>query len=265
MGCGDWIMATGQARVLKAKDPKAKILIGDGRVPHWEQWFNGNPDLIDPKTLRPGDAVKWVISTAGARPYIDYDRTTPTHQVFREDYRAHPGRIVISENWRVEAERLMKIAKVKGPYVVIEPNTKGSFGGNKVWPREYWERFVRNYGREFQFVQIGAANSQGLSGVRRVATPNLMAAFAVLEKAAACVTTDGALHHACAALEVPCVTIWGARTNPKILGYPTQRNLYSGDGRNCGAIGSCEHCHAGMKAIAPEMVVKELRSCVPSA
>lgn len=264
MGSGDWIMATGHARALKEKEPNAKILIGDGRIPHWEPWFNGNPDLIKPKSVGPGDAVRWVVSTAGARPYIDYEKTTPTHQAFREDYRPIPGRVFPSENWKAEADRLMKLAKVRGPYVVIEPVTKGGFGGNKVWAWSNWEKLVRDYGREFQFVQIGSNSNPTLSGVRRVVTVNITCAFAVLEKATAVVTTDGALHHAAAAMSVPAVVLWGARVRPLILGYRSQRNIYTGDGKDCGAIEPCKHCEAGMAAITPEMVAKELRSCVPS-
>lgn len=264
MGFGDWIMATGQARVLKSKDPKAKILIGDGRIPHWEQWFAGNPDIVDGKSIGPGEAVKWVVSCAGARPYLDYDKTTSTHQVFREDHRPSPGRIMVPEGWRVEAERAMKAAKVSGPFVVIEPHTKGGFGGNKVWPLKNWEKLVREYGREFQFVQIGSKNTPTLSGVRRVVTVSPTHAFGVIEKASAVLTTDGMLHHAAAALEVPAVVLWGSRVRPEILGYPNQRNIYTGDGRSCGAIVECPHCKAGMEAITVDMVVRELR-CALSA
>jgi len=262
MGYGDWIMATGHARVIKERDPKAKVLIGDGRIPHWEAWYG--PEIFDARDIRPGDAVKWVVSWPGARPYIDYERTTETHQAFREDHRPHPGRIVVPDGWRLEAERSLKLAKVSGKFVVIEPHTKGSFGGNKVWPLPNWERLVREYGREFQFVQIGANGVSGVSGVRRVVTHNPNHAFGVIEKAAAVVTTDGMLHHAAAALNIPAVVLWGARVKPSVLGYPTQRNIYTGDGRNCGAIVPCEHCHAGMKAITVDMVVRELR-CALSA
>lgn len=264
MGYGDWIMATGQARALKESDPKAKILIGDGRIPHWEQWYAGNPDLIDAKSLGPGEAVRWVISCAGARPYLDYDRTTPTHQAFREDHRPKPGRIMLNPGIRDDAVKSLKAAKVSGKFVVIEPHTKGGFGGNKVWPLGNWERLVRQYGREFDFVQIGAANQSTLSGVRRVVTRNPIHAFAVIERAAAVVTTDGALHHASAALNVPCVVLWGSRVRPEILGYSTQRNIYTGDGKNCGAIVPCQHCRDGMAAITPEMVAEQLR-CALSA
>lgn len=264
MGFGDWIMATGQARVLKEKDPKAKILIGDGRIPHWEQWFGGNPDLVDAKSVGPGVAVKWVISCAGARPYLDYDNTTATHQAFRSEHRPSRGRIMLSDGWRIEAEKSLKAARVSGKFVVIEPHTKGGFGGNKVWPIGNWEKLIRQYGREFDFVQIGAKGQPALSGVRRVITVNPTHAFAVIEKAAAVVATDGALHHAAAALNVPCVVLWGARIRPEILGYPSQRNIYTGDGKNCGAIVPCEHCRAGMSAITPEMVAENLR-CALSA
>lgn len=259
MGCGDWIMATGQARVLKEKEPKAKILIGDGRIPHWEPWFGGNPDITDMRSLGPGDAVRWVISCAGARPYLDYERTTPTHQVFREDHRPHPGRIFVPEGWRVEAEKALKAAKVSGPFVVIEPHTKGGFGGNKVWPLSNWEKLIRLCGREYQFVQIGAKSSPALSGVKRVVTKNQSHALGVIEKAACVVTTDGMLHHAAAAFNVPAVVLWGARVRPIILGYPTQKNIYTGNGKDCGAIEPCQHCAAGMKAITPEMVAEQLK------
>lgn len=263
MGCGDWIMATGEARAIKAADPGAKILIGDGRIPHWEPWFAGNDDLADPRALAAGDPVRWVISCAGARPYLDYNRTTTTYQAFRPDYRPKPGRIVLHERWYAEAERLKSLAKVRGAYVVIEPVTKGGFGGNKIWPKERWEALVRS-ASDLQFAQIGSPQSPSISGVRRVQTPNIQTAFAVLSKAAAVVTTDGALHHAAAAFGVPAVVLWGARVRPLILGYAAQRNIYTGNGTDCGAIVPCQHCADGMRAITPDMVLKELRCALSS-
>lgn len=262
MGCGDWIMATGEAKALREADPKTPILIGDGKIPHWEPWFGGNDDIADPKGLGVGQVVRWVISCAGARPYLDYNKTTATHQAFRPDHRPKVGRIELHARWIEEADKVLASSKVRGPYVVIEPVTKGGFGGNKVWPKENWEALVRS-GRDYQFVQIGGKRNPTLSGVKRVVTENIQLAFAILKKAQAVVTTDGALHHAAAAFNVPAVVLWGARVRPVVLGYPTQKNIYTGNGTDCGAIEPCQHCEQGMKAITPEMVLKGLKACAP--
>ena len=63
---------------------------------------------------------------------------------------------------------------------------------------------------------------------------------------------------------LPAVVLWGARVRPVILGYPTQKNIYTGNGKDCGAIEPCRHCAEGMAAITPDMVAERLK-CALSA
>ena len=78
--------------------------------------------------------------------------------------------------------------------------------------------------------------------------------LAIMRYARCVVTTDGLFHHAAAALSVPAVVIWGARTNPEILGYKTQTNLTFGDDW-CGSLKQvCAHCQRAMSQIEPGRV-----------
>jgi ADP-heptose:LPS heptosyltransferase len=260
MGLGDWIMATAEARRLKQAFPDAKVVIGDGKAMRWEHFFDGNPNLTKPEDVKPGDEVAWVYSHAGNRPYLDYGKCTDTHQAFREDFRPTPGEIHIGDNFKLWADQKLKEAKVHGPFIILEPNTKGTMGGNKDWPFDRWQELVRKIGRATSVVQLGAADKRALSGVHRIPTHNFISALAIMDRAKLVVTTDGGLHHAAAAMNKPAVVIWGSRTNPKILGYPQHKNLYSGDGVSCGAIVPCRHCREGMEAITVDQVWEAVKS-----
>lgn len=245
MGLGDAIMATAQARKAKADHPEAVVLVGDGRNIHWSPVFEGNPNIA--KAARPGEPVIWVRNHVGCRPYVDYDRSTPERMVYREDFRPEPGDLFISDKARAWADQVL--GDLRG-FVILEPNTKGTFGGNKAWPWKYWEQLAAMVSGA---VQIGPAGVDTLPGVRRIVTPEFRYALAVLERAARVITTDGALHHAAAALKIPAAVIWGGRTNPKYLGYIGQNHLGTDSGY-CGLNSPCDHCRAAMLAITPETV-----------
>lgn len=246
MGLGDAIMATAQARRAKAENPGALVLVGDGRSIHWSPVFEGNPNIA--KTAEPGQSVVWVRNHVGSRPYVDYERSSPERLVYREGFRVERGDLFVSEKAEKWADAALGSLT---DFVIVEPNTKGTFGGNKAWPMEYWQELAFNLPNA---VQLGAIGAPALDGAKRIATPEFRYAIAILKRAKRVITTDGALHHAAAALGVPATVIWGGRTDPKILGYDGQAHLAASDGF-CGMNAPCPHCADAMRAITPEMVL----------
>lgn len=145
--------------------------------------------------------------------------------------------------------------------VIIEPNTKAAdLSKNKAWPWERWQELVDSL--NLPWVQLGDTESQTLKGVRRVHTKHFRDALGYLDKCTLLVTTDGALHHAAAALGKKAVVLWGGLAPPQILGYELHRNICHADWW-CGYNKPCVHCRDTMAKITVDEVRKailEMRS-----
>lgn len=257
MGWGDDIMAAGEAKRLADANPGHKVIIGpQGGIAPWSIMWEGldfiarSPDCDEP--------LVWLGNYTGKRPYIDYVKTTNERMVYAEGFRAEPGVLAISDAEKAWAARRLKGI---GPrWVLIEPNTKGTFGGNKAWPWKHWQELCRMLARDgIPMVQAAPVHtpegvlSKRLDGPRQITTPNIRQALGILWHAPLLVTTDGALHHAAAALDKKAVVVWGGRTSPSVLGYANHDNLI-GAADFCGAMVPCEHCRKAMASITPEIV-----------
>jgi len=84
----------------------------------------------------------------------------------------------------------------------------------------------------------------------------------MIQQAPSVITTDGAVHHAAAAFDRPCVVIWGHCTHPAAqpnlhragLGYRGQINIVSGGGPCYTQHRECEQCHEAMNVITASYV-----------
>lgn len=244
MGFGDAIMASAWARRAKQENPDAKIFLGRPGKPEWSVVWENNPNIS--KDYKPGDKAVFVPHYTGCRPYIA--GTTGANIIYAEDHRAIPGDIFLTD------EEMEPFRQYAGS-ILIEPHIKGSFSGNKAW---FWDRWVE-VAKALPSIQIGDKSKRPLPGAKRVHTGNFRQALAAVSQASLVITTDGALHHAAAALGKPAVVLWGARTHPKILGYDTHANLYTGSGESCGSMSPCPHCIDAMKRISVEMVIEAAR------
>lgn len=241
-------MATAYARRAKQKHPSAKVFIGRDK-PEWSVVWENNPNINRPEEYNKHSAepATWVRHCTGNRPYIK--GTTGTNIVYDEDHRAEPGDIFLTES---EIEPFRQYAGS----ILIEPHIKGSFSGNKAW---FWDRWQEVANGLNGVIQIGDKGKKPLKNVRRVHTGDFRQALAAVSQASLVITTDGALHHAAAALGKPAVVLWGARTHPKVLGYDSHTNLYTGSGESCGSMAPCQHCEDAMKRISVEMVIEAAR------
>lgn len=210
--------------------------------PQWSEVFKGNPKIL--KDPAPGQ--KCVVDRnhgAGHRPYHKGYDGEKLQFDWNYDFKAEPGELFLSKE-----ERAVGIPGA----VIIEPNTKNAdLSRNKAWPWERWQALVDR--TPLPWVQLGDRESPTLKGVTRVSTKHFRDALGWLEKASLLVTTDGALHHAAAALGRPAVVLWGGLVPPSMLGYDAHRNISHAKDW-CGLNKPCDHCRNAMESISVDEV-----------
>ena len=261
MGWGDDIMATAWARKAKAENPTARVFIGtEGKRLEWDIVFFGNSNINNPEDAAKTDRPRvFVPHHTGNRPYIM--GTQNGCIVYNPEHRPEKGDIFLAaseRDWALAAIR--NVGLEPGEFLLLEPHVKGTFAGNKAWIWDRWQEVAKR--APAPVLQIGTGNRPLLPGAKFVKTKTIRHAFAILAQARLLVCTDSAMHHAAAALGIPAVVIWGARTNPDILGYPEHRNIWTGTGVGCGAMDQCSHCRDGMRAVTTDMVVKEIEAAL---
>jgi ADP-heptose:LPS heptosyltransferase len=157
----------------------------------WSEVFENNPKITK---SRAGCAK--LVNGPGLRPYIAGKDT------YRWQWRRlrsqQPGEIFLTAEEAAFGQQ-------HGGKIMIEPNVKANGHWNKAWPFDRWQELVR--GSSSEFVQVGFPATRWLDGVERVETPTFRMACAVLAASKAFVGTEGALHHAAAALSVPAVAL----------------------------------------------------------
>lgn len=237
MGFGDDILVTGIVKRAALKHPGKKFAVGDGTKIHWSPVFENNPHIL--KEIEPG--CLWVRDFPGHRAYIkaSYD----WGYEFNENHRASPGELFLSAD-----------DPGLGPYVYIEPNVKNTVIHNKDWGFENWQKVVD----ELPGVRFVQGAGRRLDGVKQLDTATFLDACRLLLHAHLFVGTDGGLHHAAAALGKRAVVVWGGFCSPRITGYDSHTNLWSG-AKSCGRLEHCEHCKKALSEITVDMVVAGIR------
>lgn len=234
MGLGDWIMATAQARQLHEVTNRQVVVFDLKGKPQWSPVFDYNPIL----TRSPFNAAS-LLNAPGARPYIA--GKTNEKWIWRK-WKIEPGNLYFVQSELTQAN----------PYagkILVEPNTKVA-GGNKAWLFERWQELVdRNPGH---YLQVGSVDSRKLAGVQFVET-SFRHALAILSVSAGFVGTEGALHHAAAALGKPAVVLWSEFISPEFTGYVSQHNIRHAKGW-CGNRQACARCRASMLLISVDEV-----------
>lgn len=248
MGLGDELMALGEANALHEQG-MPRIAIHDKRGkrrehPLWRPypWIVGPRDHQDAYSIRNG---------SGCRPYIE--TITPERYVWKE-YKPIPAPRPFVPTSR----------PTRAPYIVLEPTVKAGPDSNKDWGWEKWRwllQDLRSAYPSYDFVQVGPAGTPHLHpAVIHVTTPTFESAMAVLGNARALVTTEGALHHAAAALRIPAVVLFGGFISPKVTGYAGQASIYQAAERlGCGSRRKCDHCRGAMERVTVYEVVQAVR------
>ena len=250
MGYGDALLVSGHARLAQQKDPR-KILVLHQRKPAWSDVWEHNPRIVRWGT--PGDfqLLYGRSLETNMRPY--HLAKTARRWHYNLDFRPEVGELYFSE------EELQFASRFE-PYVIIEPNIKPGASPNKDWGWDRWHRFselARNEG--IKLFQLGMFAARRLANTTFIETKSFRLGCAVLSRAKAFVGSEGGLHHAAAALNIPGVVIFGGFTPVELTGYQMHRNLGVSLGNACGMRLPCSHCHREMAKIPPERVIEQLK------
>lgn len=254
MGIGDELMRAGEAARRGGLAPDSRFLMLNKRgEPMWNDVWTGHPFIV-----RPGEphTATMGFTENRTRDYIISE--SKTRRYFRE-YEPRPAPITLTRRAREFARRAEGC-------VVINPTIKVGAPVNKQWPIAKWERLVRE-NPDVRWLRIGESGAH-IPGAIRLHTGDIFNAFGALSGALAVVCHEGALHHAAAALRVPCVVIRGGFISNRVTGYEGQADLYVEDDRyplGCGMRVPCEHCRDAMQSITPDAVMRALRSLLPQA
>ena len=77
MGFGDALMASGEIRELRQKNPELKFIVGDGKRSYWSEVFEHNPYIIRGSEIGNHTKVSWIDNYEGNRPYRNYGNHLP--------------------------------------------------------------------------------------------------------------------------------------------------------------------------------------------
>jgi ADP-heptose:LPS heptosyltransferase len=248
MGIGDDIMATAQARQIFNRTGKRVRFIKAKGVPYYSHAdiWRGNPHIA--AQGEEGD-FELVVNAPGVRPYIE--AVTPYAYTWKH-WDKERGDIYLTR----EEERM---AEQHADKVIISPIVKPKASPNKDWGWIRWAQFAKLARDEgIRLTQLGAYPTPVVFGVEWIETASFRSACAILSRARALVSIEGAMHHAAAALGVPAVVIFGGYIDPEITGYDGHINLFTG-GKACGSRRRCRHCEKAMAAIAPAHVLESLK------
>lgn len=236
MGLGDWIMATADAKDVNERH-NVRVVFGDGDRKYYSEVFDRNPRIAN--KLDKGERFAWIRNFPGNRPYIK--RIHKHHFEFHEEFKVKKGELFPSNPQKDNG------------FILIEPNVKADFklGQNKQWSRDNWKELVKHIPNWRQMGTTGFLDKE-----HAIVTPTFDDALNVLAGAKLLITTDGALHHAAAALGIPAIVLWGGVASPKNLGYDEHINIWHG-GKPCGSHSIlCEHCRLAMNKITVEEVLQ---------
>ena len=248
MGAGDELMAAGEARRAQMSDPRKVAILDKHGQARWHAIWEGNLRIATPEEVHAGADVQTIVNGSSVRPYLRAESNRV--QFYYTDFRATPGELYLSDAEKAFARQC------KGA-IVIEPNLKTGAPRTKDWGWENWKRLASLLA-DLPLVQLGPDGTRVLRNVRHVVTRDARQGAGALSGARAAVLPEGFLHHACAALGIPAVVIFGGYISPKTTGYDAHVNLFTG-GEACGMRGACPHCVAAMRAISPERVATALR------
>lgn len=241
IGFGDSLIATSLVKKAKEKFPDRPVVVGNGQRIQWCEVFDHNPKIS--REITP-DCV-WVHCYEGNRPYINRVLTTNKKVVWTM-FHVEPGELFLTDEETDYKDR---------DFVYIEPNVKGTFGGNKDWGFDNWQRVVN----ELPHIRFIQGSGRKLANVEQRTTPSFRHACGLLSHASLFVGTDGGLHHAAAALGKRAVVVWGGLVPPSVLGYDFHTNLCKATSW-CGSTSFCGHCKKAMDSLTVKEVVDAISS-----
>jgi hypothetical protein len=220
----------------------------------WHEVWQGNPAIATPQEIENGlTPFEQIRNGEGCRPYIRYPFTAQRGLKFTEwRARDHVGRLYLTDD---ELAIGARVREEVGPFLLLEPDVKGSTTPNKSWGLEKFAAVVKSL-PELTFIRAHGNTALRFRGVRNIQTNSFRESCGILAAADGYLGTEGGYHHAAAALGKSAVVIFGGFISPKTTGYPTHINLVDkSPGSPCGRWRPCDHCRRAMDGITVEAVV----------
>ena len=265
MGVGDALMASGEVKELRKKNPDAKFIIGDGKRSYWNEVFDHNPHIIRGSEINNYTQIIWINNYEGNRPYRNYGDEFPKDNYnWKKTFRPKKGEIFFNNDEKKLSEKVISSIKKKignKKIIYIEPHVKKRLGyENRDWGINKWQDVVLKLKDQFEFIQITYGENIPLKGCINIHGLNFRNSVAVLSKCDLFIGTEGGMHHAAAATSRKSIVIFGGHISPEITGYNDQINLYTNSEKSpCGVKTVCKHCKESMGKISTEMVVNQIK------
>lgn len=233
-------MCTADVKRLNEATRKLVMVVGLRNKSMWSEVFENNPRMT-----REARGAQLLLNGPGLRPYIR--AKTTVKWTWNRNRNQQAGEIFLTEDEKKFGQEM------KG-YVLIEPNIKmNNSHRNKAWPFERWQAVVNEL-HDVPLVQIGGPGTRWLERVKRIETPTFRNACSILYHCRAFIGTEGALHHASAALGIPAIVLWSEFISPDVTGYSMHTNIRHA-GEPCGMRIPCSSCEKSMLSIPVEEVV----------
>ena len=267
MGLGDGLMASGEVRELREKNPTAKFIIGDGNRSYWNEIFDNNPYIIRGSEAPKYEKIIWIKNYEGNRPYRNYGKNFPKDNYnWKKNYIPKKGELFFSQNEINISKKIISEIKKKTSkkIIFIEPHIKKRLGyENRNWGFHNWEKIVQELKKDYEFIQITYGDRKPIKGCINVNGLNFRCSAAVLSMCDLFVGPEGGMHHAAAATDRKAVVIFGGHISPNITGYNFHKNLYVNDTQSpCGNKMPCDHCKKCLEEITPKIVIEEIKKII---
>ena len=261
-GIGDSLLCTAICRELRRRGGR-----GIWMATRYGELFRHNPDVD--RVLEPAGRVDQYVRLMGGKlvdpQYARYDAQSDRHW-----YQAGHQLAVMCAAAGItgpvalrpylylsEAERAAgQVAE--GQIVIHSSGAAARYAiANKEWFPERFASVSAALSRRFPVLQVGSASDPLLPGVRDLrGKTTLRETAAILSHARVFVGLEGFLMHLARAVECRSVIIYGGHSNPALLGYSANCNLFTAlPCAPCGQRSACVRDRECMRAISPEAVL----------
>jgi ADP-heptose:LPS heptosyltransferase len=249
MGYGDAIMASGQVRGFHSRGKLAAF--GDGKTIRWTGYcddiFANNPNIARPGAERQPNII-WFPHYKKHHAYL---RNDGQRYIWNYDFRAQPGELFFGPEDRLPLP-------INKSFIMIEPNAawQRAISVNKDWGEGKFEAVAKALiDRGYTIVQCIHGNSRRIiPGAYQVPTPTLRQAIQIMSGCSLYIGSEGAGHHAAAAVNIPAVIIWGGWSPTQTMGYKNLIMLTGNSKQACGNTVRCSHCRSAFDSISVEEV-----------
>ncbi|MCP3968565.1 MAG: glycosyltransferase family 9 protein [Lentisphaerae bacterium] len=166
-------------------------------------------------------------------------------------------KVFLTNDEKRKADKILKEnSLLDKTYIIVETGTLLP-DSNKAWPEEYWQELffkIRNFYPHYKLVQI-SPGQQSFYGVTDISgQTSFRESLRFVQRAAASITTEGALVHASAAFYKPSVVMVSRCMDPGLSTYPKHQQLFVHNGlqcAGCGVFNECQYDRKCMKEISP--------------